>query len=285
MTELPPLLKWTTAVIAGGGAAGLTQGITSLLRLKSTALTAGLGNPVVATGELAGALGVSLLALAAPLLAVALVALFCFLAIRVLRRLLRSAARAPAVVRPAPGPARCAPRFASQLGRGTSRPPPAGTRERRRRPGGSSAGARRMAPTGASIDFSFTGRMASRPCSTSSSATWYGMTPMQSDLRSSTRLVRIETDSMTFFGAARPRPDEGAVDLAAQGRLRQAAEPRLRGKLAQCEPALARERVAAARHQAHRLRIELLVHQARCCGPPRAAGRAPCPDRPGAVPA
>lgn len=93
MTELPPLLKWTTAVIAGGGAAGLTQGITSLLRLKSTALTAGLGNPVVATGELAGALGVSLLALAAPLLAVALVALFCFLAIRALRRLLRSAAR------------------------------------------------------------------------------------------------------------------------------------------------------------------------------------------------
>src|SRR5262245_17614066 len=28
MTDLPPLVKWTTAVIAGGGAAGLTQGIT-----------------------------------------------------------------------------------------------------------------------------------------------------------------------------------------------------------------------------------------------------------------
>ena len=91
MVDLPPLVKWTTAVIAGGGAAGLTQGITSLLRLKSTAVTAGVGNHVVATGELAGALGVSLLAVAAPLMAVAVVALFCFFAIRVLRRLFRRA--------------------------------------------------------------------------------------------------------------------------------------------------------------------------------------------------
>src|SRR5215472_14546877 len=30
MTDLPPMVKWTTAVIAGGGAAGLTQGLTSL---------------------------------------------------------------------------------------------------------------------------------------------------------------------------------------------------------------------------------------------------------------
>ncbi len=90
MADLPPLVKWTTAVIAGGGAAGLTQGITSLLRLKSTSLTAGLGNHVIATGELGGALGVSLLALAAPVLAVALVAVFCWFAIRVLRRLFRT---------------------------------------------------------------------------------------------------------------------------------------------------------------------------------------------------
>jgi hypothetical protein len=89
MADLPPLVKWTTAVIAGGGAAGLTQGITSLLRLKSTTLTAGLGNHALASGELGGALGVSLLALAAPVVAVALVAVFCFFAIRLLRRLFR----------------------------------------------------------------------------------------------------------------------------------------------------------------------------------------------------
>ena len=89
ITDLPPILKWTTAVIAGGGAAGLTQGLTSLLRVKSTVLTGGLANPVVSTGELGGAVGVSLLALASPLIAVALVAVFCFYAVRMVRRLFR----------------------------------------------------------------------------------------------------------------------------------------------------------------------------------------------------
>src|SRR5215472_10728183 len=68
MTDLPPIVKWTTAVIAGGGAAGLTQGLTSLLRAKSTLMTGGLGNHVVASGELGGALLLSLLALGVPLL-------------------------------------------------------------------------------------------------------------------------------------------------------------------------------------------------------------------------
>lgn len=85
-TDLPPMIRWATAIIAGGGAAGLTQGLTSLLRAKSTVLTAGLGNHAIAIGELSGALVVSLLALTAPLAAVALVALFCWLAVRVLRR-------------------------------------------------------------------------------------------------------------------------------------------------------------------------------------------------------
>ena len=89
MTELPPLVKWTTAVIAGGGAAGLTQGLTSLLRAKSTLFTGGLGNHALATGELGGALIVSLTALAAPLAALALVALFCWFALRLVRRLFR----------------------------------------------------------------------------------------------------------------------------------------------------------------------------------------------------
>lgn len=95
MAELPPIVKWTTAVIAGGGAAGLTQGITSLLRLKSTTLTGGLANHAVATGEIGGALGVSLLALTAPIAAVALVAVFCLFTVRVLRRLLRKSQPPP----------------------------------------------------------------------------------------------------------------------------------------------------------------------------------------------
>jgi len=89
MTELPPIVKWTTAVIAGGGAAGLTQGFTALLRAKSTLTTAGLGNHLVATGEIGAALVLSLLSLAAPLLAVVLVALLSLLAVRAMRRMRR----------------------------------------------------------------------------------------------------------------------------------------------------------------------------------------------------
>jgi hypothetical protein len=100
MTDLPPLVKWTTAVIAGGGAAGLTQGVTSLLRVKSTALTGGLGNAVLATGELGGSLGISLLALAAPLVALVVVIVACWLIVRFARRLLGQLRGA----RPGPGP-------------------------------------------------------------------------------------------------------------------------------------------------------------------------------------
>ncbi|MEZ5827124.1 MAG: DUF4126 domain-containing protein [Hyphomicrobiales bacterium] len=41
LTDMPPMLKWTTAIIAGGGIAGVTQGATAAVRAKSTVLTAG----------------------------------------------------------------------------------------------------------------------------------------------------------------------------------------------------------------------------------------------------
>jgi hypothetical protein len=71
--DLPPLMRWTLALVAGGGAAGLVHAGTALVRLKSSALTVGVGNPVVATGELAGSLLLSALALLAPLLALVVV--------------------------------------------------------------------------------------------------------------------------------------------------------------------------------------------------------------------
>jgi hypothetical protein len=85
--ELSPLLRWTLAIVAGGSAAGLVQVSTALLRLKSSGLTAGVGNPVVATGELVGSLGLSILALLAPLLAAAVVA--CALAFLIRRLVAR----------------------------------------------------------------------------------------------------------------------------------------------------------------------------------------------------
>ena len=86
MTDLPPMVKWIAAVIAGGGAAGFTQGLTAMLRAKSTAFTGGFGNPVIATGELGGSVLFSLLALAAPLAAFVIVILLLWLALRLIRR-------------------------------------------------------------------------------------------------------------------------------------------------------------------------------------------------------
>ena len=89
MTDVPPMVKWTAAVIAGGGIAGITQGATALLRAHSTVLTGGLGNSVIATAELVGALLISFLALAVPAAAIALVIVFLWFVIRLLHRLFR----------------------------------------------------------------------------------------------------------------------------------------------------------------------------------------------------
>jgi hypothetical protein len=81
------MLKWTTAVIAGGGIAGATQGVTALLRAKSTVLTGGIGNAGIATAELGSSLLMSLLALAAPFIALLLIGLFLWFAVRLIRKL------------------------------------------------------------------------------------------------------------------------------------------------------------------------------------------------------
>lgn len=98
MTDLPPLVKWSVAIVGGGLAAGVVAGSTSLVRLKSTAATAGLANPVVATTELTAALVTSLLAIVLPLV----VLLFVGAVILVLWRLRR---RASARAAPPPAPA------------------------------------------------------------------------------------------------------------------------------------------------------------------------------------
>jgi hypothetical protein len=79
VTDMSPFLKWTLAVIAGGGAAGIVQSATVLTRGASTVATAGLANPLVATVELAGATITSILALVAPILAVLLLLVVVFL--------------------------------------------------------------------------------------------------------------------------------------------------------------------------------------------------------------
>ena len=68
VTDMSPFLKWTVAVIAGGGAAATVQTATVIARGKSTVGTLGLANPLLATIELGGSLFTSLISLTVPLL-------------------------------------------------------------------------------------------------------------------------------------------------------------------------------------------------------------------------
>lgn len=89
--DLPPGVRWTAAIVLGGGVAGTVQAGTVLARLKSTLLTGGAGNVVVAFLELLGAALLALLAILAPALVLLALALLAWLLAKVVRR--RQAAR------------------------------------------------------------------------------------------------------------------------------------------------------------------------------------------------
>lgn len=63
-----PLLRWVTALIAGGATAGSIHVGTGLLRLFSTKATLGTGNPIVASGENVVAVGASILSFVIPVI-------------------------------------------------------------------------------------------------------------------------------------------------------------------------------------------------------------------------
>ena len=86
MADLPAWLRWLAAIAAGGGATAAAYSLTSLTRAKSAAVSGGLANPLVATGELAGSATLALFALFAPILAVVLMAGIAFQLLRRRRR-------------------------------------------------------------------------------------------------------------------------------------------------------------------------------------------------------
>lgn len=84
--DMPPVLKWSVAVIAGGGVAGVVQGSTIVARALSTIHLPGPGNFIVATLEWLGAAGTTLVALLIPFAALVMVIIILlWLAIRWLR--------------------------------------------------------------------------------------------------------------------------------------------------------------------------------------------------------
>jgi len=81
VADLSPLMTWTLAIIAGGGTATAIKSGMGASRLASTASTAGVANPVIATFETGAATMMSMAALFFPFLAIIFALLF-FLGIR-----------------------------------------------------------------------------------------------------------------------------------------------------------------------------------------------------------
>jgi hypothetical protein len=71
--DMPPFLKWSLAIIAGGGVAGVVQGGTIVARTLASMNFPGPGNFIVATLELLGAIGTTLVALLIPVAALLIV--------------------------------------------------------------------------------------------------------------------------------------------------------------------------------------------------------------------
>jgi hypothetical protein len=75
VTDMSPLMRWTLALIAGGGTAGLIQAASVAVRGTSTATTAGTANWLVATFELLASLITTAVSLLLPMVSAGLVAL------------------------------------------------------------------------------------------------------------------------------------------------------------------------------------------------------------------
>jgi hypothetical protein len=84
--NMNPFLKWSLAVITGGGTAGVIQAGTVLLRGASATTTGGYGNFLVATLEAISSILTTFLAIVIPLFCVLLVIFLLFLVIRKLIR-------------------------------------------------------------------------------------------------------------------------------------------------------------------------------------------------------
>ncbi len=85
IADVNPFLKWTLAIIAGGGTAATVQGMTTLARAGSSALSLGFLNPVLSTIELVGSVGLAILVVVVPLAALLVVAGVAVLAVMLLR--------------------------------------------------------------------------------------------------------------------------------------------------------------------------------------------------------
>lgn len=84
--DVSPMLRWSFALVAGGGTAGLFHGLNGLLRAGTAATTAGFGNPVFATLETSGAFTLAIGAVLVPVVGLVLAAVIALAAWRLAPR-------------------------------------------------------------------------------------------------------------------------------------------------------------------------------------------------------
>ncbi|MCX8109794.1 MAG: DUF4126 domain-containing protein [Syntrophorhabdaceae bacterium] len=80
--DISPFLKWSLAIIVGGGVAAIVQGGTVILRYGSSGLTGGLANHTVSTIEMILSILVTILAMVLPILCLIAVVWICYKMIR-----------------------------------------------------------------------------------------------------------------------------------------------------------------------------------------------------------
>lgn len=85
--DVSPFLKWSLAIVAGGGVSSLVHLGSSTVRATVSLPTAGLGNPLVSSGEGLGSIVLTLLAIFMPLLAIFFVIWLIYRGLKRFRRL------------------------------------------------------------------------------------------------------------------------------------------------------------------------------------------------------
>ena len=96
ISDMDPMLKWTLAIIAGGGAATVTGLLSNGVHQLSTAVSAGFANPVVSGAESVGTVAASVISIAMPIVGVALFVMVVVVSILIIRRFRKRKKAAPA---------------------------------------------------------------------------------------------------------------------------------------------------------------------------------------------
>lgn len=87
ISDMDPMLKWTLAIIAGGGAATVTGLLSNGAHQLSTAVSAGFANPIVSAAESAGTVAASVISIAMPIVGATLFILVVVVSVVFIRRI------------------------------------------------------------------------------------------------------------------------------------------------------------------------------------------------------